>query len=223
MKYGQIAGNTHINAMIYHCFEYICEEDEQKFVKKFREQPDDSDQIMHTFRELVLGAYLSSSGFRVRYDYVVGTKTPDWCILDGRLSVTGIVELTSIHVDKSTEDEIEEQLQAMGMAAVWRDQHKDNVARLYHRIWEKAQVYRELAEELKVSYVVGVFCEFQAAIDLEELGDCLFDEEYGLFKMYPELSGVLYFEGSSSGFLFSYLHNPNSRRSLLPCRFPGAG
>ena len=82
MKYGQIAGSNSINAMIYHCFEYICEEDERKFAKKFQEQHHDSDQIMHTFRELVLGSYLSSIGFRVRHDYVIDNLTPDWSILD---------------------------------------------------------------------------------------------------------------------------------------------
>ena len=46
MKYGQIAGNKSLNAVIYRCFEYIDEMDVQAFVKKFREQPDDSDQIM---------------------------------------------------------------------------------------------------------------------------------------------------------------------------------
>jgi hypothetical protein len=68
MKYGQIAESKKINYAIYRCFEHLCDEDQQRFVKKFREQPHDSDQIMHTFRELILGAYLSSRGFRVRHE-----------------------------------------------------------------------------------------------------------------------------------------------------------
>jgi len=204
MKYGQIAGNKHINALIYRCFEYIGEEDKQKFVKEFREQPDDSDQIMHTFRELVLGAYLGSSGFKVRHDYAIDTQTPDWCILDKKSVVMGIVELTNLHIDKATEDEIEAQLHARGVAWVWRDENKDNVDRLYHCIWHKAQVYGALVEELGVPYVVAVFGEFQAAIDFEEeVCPCLFDKEFGLFEMYPQVSGVLYFEESSGRYLFS--------------------
>lgn len=144
MKYGQIAGNKHINVMIYRCFEHICEEDERKFVKKFREQPPNGDQIMHTFRELVLGAYLSSNGFEVRYDYMVGTKTPDWCILDDASAVRCIVELTNFHIDKATENKIEKQLQAVGISVGWLGQN-DN--RLYHCIWHKAQVYKTLVEE----------------------------------------------------------------------------
>ncbi len=150
MKYGQIAGNNSINAMIYHCFEYVCEEDERKFVKKFQEQPHDSDQIMHTFRELVLGAYLSSKGFRMRHDYVTDNQTPDWSILDVKgQSIVGIVELTNFHIDKATENEIEEQMHAKGIAKYWRDQNKDNVERLYHAIWHKAPVYKSLTEKLK--------------------------------------------------------------------------
>ena len=134
-----MAGNKHINELIYRCFEYIGEEDKQKFVKEFREQPHDSDQIMHTLRELVLGAYLGSSGFKVRHDCAVDTQTPDWCILDEKSVMTGIVELTNFHIDKATEDEIEAQLKARGVAWVWRDENKDNVDRLYHCIWHKAQ------------------------------------------------------------------------------------
>lgn len=210
MKYGQIAGNKYINAFIYRCFEHICEEDERKFVKKFREQSQDSDQIMHTFRELVLGSYLSSSGFSVKYDYVVDVQTPDWCILDDKSAVIGIVELTNFHIDMTTESEIEEQLEARGVASYWRDQNKDNVDRLYHCIWYKAQVYRALTEHLRVPYVVALFGEFKATVDFEEVRLCLFDEEVGLFEIYPKVSGVLYFEESSGRYLFTYACNPNA-------------
>ena len=210
MKHGQIAGNKHINAFIYHCFEYTCEEDERKFVKRFREQPHDSDQVMHTFRELVLGAYLNSSGFRVIHDYAVDAQTPDWCILDDKSAVIGIVELASFHIDKATEREIERQSEARGRASVWRDENKDNADRLYHCIWHKAQAYRALSKKLRVPYVVAVFGEFEAIVDFEEVALCLSDEESGLFEMYPELSGVLYFEESSGRYLFEYARNPNA-------------
>jgi hypothetical protein len=208
--------------MIYHCFEHISEEDEQKFVRKFREQPDDSDQIMHTYRELVLGAYLCSSSFRASYDHKVHTKTPDWCILDEKSAVVGIVELMNFHIDKATENEIEEQLRARGLASVWRDKNKNNVDRLYHRIWHKAQTYKALIEELEVPYVVAVFGDFRVAVDWDDLYPCLFDEDSGLLEMYPEVSGVLYFEEISGQFLFDYVDNPNALRATdLPrCVFP---
>lgn len=215
MKYGQIAGNNSINAMIYRCFEYVCEEDKRKFVKKFQEQPHDSNQKMHTFRELVLGAYLSSKGFRVRHAYVIDNQTPDWSILDVEgQSITGIVELTSFHIDKATENEIEEQMRAKGIAGYWRDQNKDNVKRLYHVICCKAPVYKSLICKLQVPYVIGVFGEFKVAVDFEEVCLCLFDEKTGLFDMYPELSGVLYFEESSGRYSFNYASNPNALQMI---------
>jgi hypothetical protein len=135
--------------------------------------------------------------------------------LDEKSVVRGIVELTNFHIDRTTENEIEEQLRAKELAFVWRDRSKDNIDRLYHCIWHKAQAYKALLEELEVPYVIGVFGEFKAAIDFnEELCPCLHDEESGLFKLYPEVSGVLYFEDKSQRFLFSYVHNPNSLRRI---------
>lgn len=208
MKYGQIAGSKRVNALIYRCFEYVCEQDQRKFVKKFHTH--DSDQVMHTLRELVLGAYLSSGGLQVRHEYAVDSKTPDWSILDEKSMVIGIVELTSFHIDKATENEIEQQLQARGEAWVWRDQKKDNVERLYHRIWKKADEYSALVERLRVPYVVGIFPELQAAVDYqEELCPCLFDKGSGLFEMCRQVSGVLYFEEFAGRWSFKYAPNPN--------------
>jgi hypothetical protein len=225
VKYGQIAGNTSINAMIYHCFEYISEEDQRKFMKKFQEQPHDSDQINHTFRELVLGGYLSSKGFRVIHDYVIDNQTPDWSILDvERQSITGIVELTNFHIDKALENDIKEQKRTRGRASYWRDQYKDNIERLYQSISRKASAYKSLIEKLQVPYVVGVFCELEAAIDFEEVCLCLFDEKTGLFDMYPQLSGVLYFEQNLGQYSFKYASNPDASHKIeLPVGiFPSA-
>lgn len=220
MKYGQIAGNSQINTFIYRCFRHICEEDEAKFVKKFREQILDSDEIMHTFRELVLGAYLCSRGFRARYEHPINRRTPDWSILNDDSSLNVIVELTNFHIDRATETEIEEQLRAKGLACVWRDANRDNVDRLYRSIWHKAQVYRDLVHELKVPYIVAVFGEFRAAVDEEEVRICLFDKEFGLFAMYPEVSGVLYFEEKFGCYLFKYAHNPIAQFDLFSGVFP---
>ncbi len=82
MKYGQLAENKKIDTAIYQCFEFICEEDERKFVKKFRQQPHDQSQVLHSFRELILGAFLASNGFEVKHDYAIDNKTPDWSIFD---------------------------------------------------------------------------------------------------------------------------------------------
>jgi len=105
-KYSQIAGNRLLDAMIRRCFEYLCEEDVRKFIKKFRQQRHESDQIMHTFRGLILGAYLSGNGLGVRHEHGLNGKTPDWCILNDESEVTGICELVNFHIDQATENQI---------------------------------------------------------------------------------------------------------------------
>jgi hypothetical protein len=210
-----MAESKKINALIYRCFEFLSERDERRFVRKFRDQPHDSDQIMHTLRELVLGAYLSSRDLVVRHDYMVDGQTPDWCVLDDDETVTTIIELINFHLDRLTENEVKEQRHAKGMAFFWRDANKDNISRLYFAIERKAEVYRALVEELAVPYVVALHPEFIAAVDLEDdVYPCLFDKQSGLFGMYPETSGLLYFEERSGVYLFRYTGNPKASRPI---------
>ena len=214
MKYGQIAESKKINYAIYRYFEHLCEEDKQRFVKKFREQPHDSDQIMHTFRELILGAYLSSRGFQVRHEYLAGGKTPDWCILDSRSAVVGIVELVNFHIDAATENEISKQMQAKVIAVYWRDGNKNNVERLYYCIRDKMQKYQALIERLRVPYIIAVSPDRKIVVDIEEVRDCLSPNDIGLFHMYRHVSGVLYFEENAGQYLFRYEQNPNALRKV---------
>ncbi|MGB6873294.1 MAG: hypothetical protein WBE46_04015 [Dehalococcoidia bacterium] len=214
MKYGQIAGSKKVNYAIYRCFEHLCDKDQQRFVKKFREQPHDSDQIMHTFRELILGAYLSSRGFRVRHEYMVESKTPDWCILDNRSAVVGIVELANFHIDAVTESEMSKQMQTKGIAVYWRDANKNNVERLYYCIWDKMQEYQVLIEKLNVPYIIAICPDSKAATDFEEVLPCLHHNEFGLFQMYQDTSGILYFEENAGQYLFRYEQNPNALRKF---------
>ncbi len=214
MKYGQIAESKKINYAIYQCFEHLCCEDQQRFVKKFREQPHDSDQIMHTFRELILGAYLSSCGFKVRHEYSVESKTPDWCILDNRSAVIGIVDLVNFHIDAITESDIAKQIQTKGIIAVWRNQNKNNDERLYYCIWDKMQKYQALTEKLRAPYIIAIFPDFYSATDFEEVCACLYHSEFGLFQMYQDVSGVLYFEENAGQYLFRYEQNPNALRKI---------
>ncbi len=211
MKYGQIAGNKSINDCICRCFDYIHEADARMFVKKFSEQLHNNTQVMHTFRELILGAYLASNGFKVRYDNSVDSSTPDWCILDEASNINGIVELTNFHTDKETETEIQEAKQSKG---VWVGWMPPNDERLYQIIWGKARVYKALVEKYRVPYVIAVFSEFTAALDIDELHSCLFHDETGLFVLYPTTSGVLFFEERTGRYAFTYLQNPHAHREL---------
>jgi len=214
-KYGQIAESEKVNYAIYRCFKHLCREDQQRFVKKFREQPHDSDQIMHTFRELILGAYLSSRGFRVRHEYSVESKTPDWCILDNRSVVVGIVELVNFHIDAVKEGDIAKQIQAKGIAVYWRDENKNNVERLYYRIWDKMQQYQALIEKLRVPYIIAISPDYKVVLDFQEVLSCLHHNEFGLFQMYRHVSGVIYFEEHGGQYWFRYERNPNALRDLL--------
>ena len=208
MKYGQIAENQSINVTIYRCFEYICEQDALKFVKKFREQPHEKDQVMHTFRELIVGAFLASNAFNVRYDQKVDGKTPDWCVLDiNTSSLQCIVELVNLHIDRIREDESKRLLDA---GQIWWNWAEPNNARLYQRILEKANTYEKLAKKNKSPYVVSVFSEFTADVKLEELNQCLFGDHGGLFNLCPTLSGVLFFKESSGWYFFTYIRNPQA-------------
>ncbi len=207
--YEQIALNNSINDTIYRCFEFISEADQRKFVKKFREQPHNLDQVLHTLRELILGAYLSSNGFKVRNDYPVNGKTPDWSIIDDNFQVICIIELTNFHLDKTTDSQIKKHLDEGNEGEwkfFWRDENKDNVRRLYNCIEQKADTYRNLVEKLKRPYVVSLF-DSNAAMHFEEIQQCVSNKKNGLFDSHLYLSGVLYFRENSGKYSFSYACN----------------
>lgn len=211
MQYGQIAKKKRINATIYQCFEYLSEQEARKFVRKFKDQPDDKVQWWHTFRELILGAFLAKNGFHVQSDYRIDTKTPDWCVVDDSLRPRCIVELVSFHLDADTSEDMARQFQERG---IWCNFEKPNTTRLYHAIWEKASVYKPLANTHDLPYVVAVFGDF-VDIKEEELDECLFAAETGLFEAYPEVSGLLFFEEKSlESYAFIYKPNPRAVRGM---------
>lgn len=204
MKYGQISGNKRISTTIYRCFSYLPEREILKFVRKFRTQPHDQPQVMHTFRELILGAYLFKNGFLAESEHKIETKTPDWCITDKNLMPICIIELVNFHLDKETSDEVEEGFRERG---AWANFTKPNTARLYTSIQKKCATYKMVATKQNLPYIVSVFGDFMADVQNEEIEECLFDSEWGLFYMYPELSGLLYFSEVASDYAFIYRPN----------------
>ncbi|HQP31208.1 MAG TPA: hypothetical protein PLB81_07760, partial [Deltaproteobacteria bacterium] len=121
---------------------------------------------------------------------------------------------TNFHIDRITETEIKRKIAENLMAVFWRDGKKDNVERLYHCIRQKADAYHALIDKLRTPYVISVFGEFQASIDFDEVRHCLFNEEIGLFEMYPDVSGVLYFQEESGRYFFKYAPNPQALHIL---------
>lgn len=210
MKYGQIAGSKSINEFISHCFKFISEEDQKKFIKKFKTQPHDSIQIMHTFRELILGAHLNATGFNAVYEYNLENNTPDWCILNEKSRVQSIIELTNFNIDYETDKYIQNAKESKNVVCYWRDANKDNIKRLFETIKNKVLSYRLLTENLKLPFVVALFSTFEVAIDLEEIKKCLYNMETGLFNLYPELSGLLFLEEKNGSYSFFYESSPVS-------------
>jgi hypothetical protein len=208
VKYGRVAENASINATIYRCFEYISEPDAQTFVRAFGRLPHDGDQIMHAFRELILGGFLASRGQRVAYDQRVNGQTPDWSIFEEDHRLRCIVELVNFHIDRATEDEIALHAQARRFWSGWPDPQK----RLYQSIWDKASKYKRLVEQIQVAYVIALFGEFVAAVDLDDVRQCLFAADKGLFPQYPEVSGLIFFVENGGQYAFTYLPNPLAKR-----------
>jgi hypothetical protein len=205
MKYGHIAGSNSVNDMIYRCLEYISDEDVKRFLREFKAKAEDELQLRHIFRELILGAYLVSTGLLAEYERRVDTKTPDWSVLNQNSSLSCIVELVNFHLNKELEDEINSQLEA---GRFWIGFQPPNDNRLYDRIDSKASSYKIIVEQFQIPYVIAVFGEFTASVNRDELDVCLFDAESGLFRLYPQVSGVLYFEELAGQYHFQYLGNP---------------
>jgi hypothetical protein len=215
-KYGPIAEGNRINQAIYDSFDFLSEKEQKKFVKKFKELPHSEIQIMHTFRELLLGAYLSSTGFLVEYDRKIGGKTPDWSILDPSLKVVAIIEMVYHHIDNKTNDEIVTQCkEGKNVIGYWPNGNDPDHLRLYSHIQDKVSKYKDLVSELNLPYAVSVFLDFLAVIDIQEIKDCLMGGDEPLFKQYPELSGVLHFEDSNHGsYYFEFIKNPYALRKI---------
>jgi hypothetical protein len=211
MDPGQIAGNRSIDAAIKRCFAYLSAQEVQAFTRKFREQLQDERQVMHTFRELLLGAYLGSRGLRICHEPNVRGRTPDWGILGSEGEVQGLVELVNFHAPAAMEQEIEERRRA---GRIWVGRVPSHSQRLASTIEGKATTYRRLVEEEGFSYVVTVFGDFVAGDDLDDVRGCVADSGIGLFGMHPILSGVLYFEEAAGTYSFSFIANPHAARTV---------
>ena len=171
---------------------------------------------MHTFRELILGAYLNSCGFTGKHEYkIIGPKTPDWCFLNRENTIDSIVELLNFHIDQATNQYIMEQRKTKQVAVSWQDANKNNLGRLLSRIQQKIDQYASLVRELKISYAIAIFTRIEVDIDFDEdLLPRLMNEEAGLFTKYSELSGIMLFKENGGKYYFRYAQNPNAMRQI---------
>jgi hypothetical protein len=206
MKYGQIAAASRINGAIYRCFEFIPEDEARKFVKKFAEQPHSELQVLHTLRELPIGAFLGSQGFTVHSDPDLDGKTPDWLV-----EPDIVLEHVTLHAPQELQNDVRQQVEQKGIASYWGP---DNADRLYERIWEKARAYKALVEHRP--YVVAVFSDFLIEVDDDEINACLKGDQ-SLFTMYPTMSGVVLVIERGGQYSFRYFANPTAAN---PFTFP---
>ena len=115
----------------------------------------------------------------------------------------------NFHIDKDTEEYINTELLDRG-SAFYRTEK--NEKRLYHSIQNKITTYNKIVESFNVPYVVAVFSDFKANLDTSEFRSCLFGDEFGLFLLYPNISGVLFFEECSGQYQFLYIQNTHAKR-----------
>lgn len=203
-----IAKNRYIDAAIKTCFGSLPAAMARKFERKFKAQRSDNDLVMHTFRELLVGAYLANQGEKLEYELGLGAKTPDWTLVDGNGRPTAILELTNFHAPRADETAMRESQYRSEMYCEWQP---NPTRRLYQAIQGKVDSYSQLVRDLGIPYVVAVFGDFLATIEIDELREVLYAAyEGGIFRYSQAIAGVLFFEERSGTYGFQYLSNPNA-------------
>jgi hypothetical protein len=215
-KYGQLTKKKSINQTIYECFNFLDGKEQNKFVAKFKQHPYPERQFMHTFSELILGAYLISNSIMVEYEHKIDLKKPDWSILDKSLNVAAIIENVYLHIDDKTEKNILAQKKARKIAIGYRVNGNDpNRLRLYENVKDKTSEYKDLITKKDVPYVVAISLDFEYPIDDQDFIDCLLSGEESLFMLYPYLSGFIKFEVFNRGtYRFQFLKNTEALHKI---------
>jgi hypothetical protein len=177
MTFGQLAGNSSINSLIYASLECIHPDDVMTFVRKFGSEK--GAQLYHTLHELTMGAELWRRGVPMRYERQIEGKTPDWSLHDQAGEVTEILDVTALHQRHTIEADM---LHTLSRGEIWSGWISFPPDHIYSKIEQKAGPYANLVGSLGIPYVIGLFGEFTASIDPEELHCVLFLHHGGLFR-----------------------------------------
>lgn len=202
MKFGILAGNSHINSRIYKMFEDIDPSDVIVFARKFKSERDE--QRFHTFRELIIGSQLRRQGLNLRYERMILGKTPDWVVVDDEDQMIEILDVVTLHQRRETETDI---FSTISTGQIWSGFVTIPSDHIYSKIEQKANAYAGLVNEITRPYVVCLFGEFTASVDPEEVQYVLYDHHGGLFLMLPTLAAVIYFYEHSGAYHYSYFAN----------------
>ena len=119
-----------------------------------------------------------------------------------------LLELVNFHLPDSLERQMWDTFKTGWMWAYFME---PNTGRAYSSIQKKMAKYKSLAQENDLHYVVGVFGLFSSALTAEEVRACL-EGEHALFPLYPEVTGVMFFEAVGRAYSFEYLANPHATR-----------
>ncbi len=212
-----ISENESINMLITKSLEFIDQKDQEIILRKFKNIKNTNNHKLHLFRELILGAFISSKDFNVCYENNINGKTPDWCILDSKSNILTIIELTNIHIDKVTENKIDKNIKNNKPYFFWRDEEKDNQKRIYDNLLGKVNTYKEIVLKLKIPYFVAIYFDLNMAFHKEEMDEILLTDRFDLFNSHPELSGVIAFESKSERYIFTQFLNPNALNPFQLC------
>jgi hypothetical protein len=210
-KYGTISPVPTTDNLVYECFERLTDANQQTFVKKFNEQIEDVCQVNHTLRELILGAYVAGQQFQPEYEPLLDGKTPEWLMTQHDTGKKLLLELVNFHLP----DKLERQMwDTFKTGWMWTYFMEPNTRRAYSSIQNKMAKYKSLVQDNDLHYVVGVFGLFSSALTFADVRECL-EGESALFPLYPEVTGVMYFQGVGSGYSFQYLPNPYAARKEI--------
>jgi hypothetical protein len=146
----------------------------------------------------------------MRHNLPIDNQTPDWSRVSAAGDPVAIVELVNFHPPRVLEQEID----TVASSGVWVGRMPPHSLRLRSSLEDKATTYRVLAEARGIPYVISVFSEFAADIEPDELRECLFHSEHGLFVTHPIVSGVLFFEERWGVYRFQYIANPGARNPI---------
>ena len=210
MRFGQLAGNSSINSLIYASLECIHPDDVASFVRKFRSEK--GAQLYHTLHELTMGAELWRRGVPMRYERQIDGKTPDWSLQDQADEVTEIFDVTALHQRHTIEADM---LHTLSRGEIWSGWISIPPDHIYSKIEQKAGPYANLVGSLGIPYVIGIFGEFTASIDPEELHCVLFSHHGGLFHVLPTVSGVLYCSEENGIHSYTHFANPHAQFTSL--------
>ena len=215
MNFGQLAGNDAVNTLIYECFRVIDSRDRATFAKKFRTGGDP--QRLHTVWELVCGAELSRRGLKPRYEQALDGVKPDWTMYGDDGIAREIVDVVTLRPRFEVENDIAKSVRLRGAWSGWVTTPPD---RLYAKLQDKFGAYSAFAERRRLAFVVALFTEFMVPIHTDEVGHVVNQLDGGLFREYPQVSGVIHFDQANGIFRFSSIVNASATiQSVAVSRF----